>query len=359
LVSYNLFMKQAVLYERLKDKKARCLACSWYCRIALSQTGVCATRYNQDGRLYSLVYGKAIGLHLDQVEKKPLFHFYPGETLLSFGTAGCNFGCLFCQNWEMSNLVKSLKLKVKSLKEGLLGFINRMSVKITPKEIIEMAVERKAKGVAYTYNEPAIFVEFAYDCMALAKKKGLKNVFVSNGFESKESFDYIKDYLDAINIDLKSIQPEFYQKICQAKIEPVKENIKRYFQAGIETEVTTLVIPGYNDKEEEFKSIAKFLGSVSKDIPWHISAFYPAYKMVEVPPTPLETLIKAYEIGQKAGLNYVYIGNVYDPKRSSTYCPRCGEVLIEREGYQTRTVSLDKKKSSCQKCGEKIYGKFN
>jgi len=350
-------MKLAKLYQPLKDKRVRCLACSWYCKISSGQTGICATRYNQDGKLYSLVYGQAIGLHLDPVEKKPLFHFYPGQRLLSFGTVGCNFGCLFCQNWEMSQINKMSNVKCQMSKLNTL--IEQMSEEITPKEIVEMAVKEGAIGIAYTYNEPAVFVEFAHDCMARAKKKGLKNVFVSNGFESKETFDYIKDYLDAINIDLKSNRREFYQKICFSKIEPVKENIKRYFQAGIETEVTTLVIPGYNDSQEELESIAQFLFSISPDVPWHISAFYPAYKMLDVSPTPVEKLVEAYEIGKKVGLKYIYMGNVYDPKRSSTFCPKCGELLIKREGYQVEIIGLNSKKGSCQSCGEKIYGRFS
>jgi pyruvate formate lyase activating enzyme len=355
-------MKKAVLYEKLADQKVRCLACSWYCQIAPNQVGICATRYNQKGDLYSLVYGWAIGLHLDPVEKKPLYHFYPGERLLSFGTVGCNFGCLFCQNWEMSQINKfqipnskfqrNTQYKIHNLKQ----LIEKMSQKVTPKEIVEMAFKMGAKGIAYTYNEPAIFIEFAHDCMVLAKKKGLKNVFVSNGFESKESFNYIKDYLDAINIDLKSFRPEFYQKICLSKIEPVKENIKRYFEAGIETEVTTLIIPGHNDSQEELEQIAQFLASISQDIPWHISAFYPAYKMLDVPPTPVEKLILAYEIGKKAGLKYIYVGNVYDPLRSSTYCPKCQNLLIKRQGYQTEIIGL--LANRCQKCQERIYGVF-
>lgn len=349
-------MKKAVLFEKLKNNFVRCLACSWYCQIAPDQLGICTTRYNQDGELYSLVYGQAIGLHNDPVEKKPLYHFYPGTNLFSFGTVGCNFGCLFCQNWEMSNLVKNSKLKVKSLKKEILDFIQSMSQKITPKKIVETAINSGAKGIAYTYNEPAIFVEFAYDCMVLAKKKGLVNVFVSNGFESKESFDYIKGCLDGINIDLKSFQPSFYQKICLSKIEPVKENIKKYFRAGIETEVTTLIIPGYNDSEKELTQIAKFLFKISPDLPWHISVFYPAYKMLDVPPTSVETLIRAYEIGKKTGLNYVYVGNVYDPKRSSTYCPKCKNLLIERNGYQVAVVGMEK--GRCKNCGEEIYGKY-
>ncbi len=348
-------MREAVLYEKLSDERVRCLACSWYCRIASNQLGICATRYNEKGKLYSMVYGYAIGLHLDPVEKKPLFHFYPGSTLLSFGTVGCNFGCLFCQNWQMSQInklkIKNQKLKIK---KTLQEIIKKLSQKITPRKIVQMALEMNAKGIAYTYNEPAIFVEFAYDCMRLAKKKGLKNVFVSNGFESKETFNYIKDYLDAINIDLKSIRQEFYQKICLAKIKPVKENIKRYFQTGIETEVTTLIISSLNDSNDELKEIAEFLKNISSDLPWHISAFYPAYRLTDISPTSISSLMRAYEIGKKVGLNYIYVGNVYDPQRSATYCPQCNNLLIKRDNYQGEVVGM--KNNQCLKCGYKIYG---
>lgn len=362
-------MKLAELYQKEKNNLVRCLACSWYCRIYPRQVGICGTRYNQKGKLYSLVYGKAIGLHLDPVEKKPLYHFYPGERLLSFGTVGCNFGCLFCQNWEMSQINKfqipnsnnqaNSKFQFSKRLKNINQIINQISTMISPKKIVEMAVKEGAVGIAYTYNEPAIFVEFAHDCMILAKKRGLKNVFVSNGFESEETFDYIKDYLDTINIDLKSFRSNFYQKICLAKIEPVIKNIKRYYQAGIETEVTTLIITGENDSKEELQSIAKFLLSISPDIPWHISAFYPAYKMLDLPPTPVKKLIEAHKLGKKVGLKYIYVGNVYDPLRSSTFCPKCHKLLIERVGYQTRIVGLEAKKGICQSCGEKIYGRFN
>ncbi|MCM8757630.1 MAG: AmmeMemoRadiSam system radical SAM enzyme, partial [Candidatus Omnitrophica bacterium] len=309
-----------------------------------------------------LVYGR--GLYGLRPPKSPIFVGDSGTTfrLLCGVLAGQDFSSVLTAGKSLSRrpmlrVTQPLRMmgariisesKIKNLKEGLMNFIQSMSEKITPKEIVEMAVRSGAKGIAYTYNEPAIFVEFAHDCMVLAKKRGLVNVFVSNGFESKESFNYIKDYLDAINIDLKSFNPEFYQKICLSKIEPVKENIKKYFQAGIETEVTTLIIPGKNDSREELTQIARFLAEISKDIPWHISAFYPAYKMLDVPPTPIETLIEAYEIGKKMGLKYVYVGNVYDPKRSSTFCPKCGALLIERNGYLVRIVGL--KGGRCFKC---------
>jgi len=354
-------MKQATLYQKIEGNKVKCLACSWYCKIQPNNVGVCATRLNKNGILYSLVYGKAIGLHLDPVEKKPLYHFLPAAKILSFGTVGCNFGCLFCQNWEMSqiNKVQSSKFKVQNLEEELVKLIDEMSTTISPIEIVDLAIKQRADGIAYTYNEPAIFAEFTLATAKIAKKKGLKNVYVSNGFESIETFNYVKDYIDAINIDLKSFRTEFYQQICKAKIVPVLENIKRFFAAGIETEITTLIIPGQNDNKEELTAIANFLVGISRDIPWHISAFFPAYKMNDISPTPYETLIKAYDIGKKAGLHYVYVGNVADTPRSSTYCPKCNNLLIARDGYDVEIKNIDIKFGRCKKCKEKIYGVWN
>lgn len=352
-------MKKAILYKKISDNRVKCLACSWYCNIAPGLTGICGTRLNKEGILYSLVYGKAIGLHLDPVEKKPLYHFLPNSKLLSFGTVGCNFGCLFCQNWEMSQINKNQELRIKNQEEELVNLIDQMSVTISPVEIVNLALKQKAEGIAYTYNEPAIFAEFTLDTAKLAKKKGLKNVYVSNGFESKETFNLIKNYIDAINIDLKSFRSEFYQKVCKAKIEPVLENIKKFFTAGIEIEITTLIIPGYNDSRKELTEIANFLSSVSSDIPWHISAFHPSYKMMEVPVTSYQILIDAYNIGKKAGLNYVYVGNILDETRSSTACPKCQTLLVLRDGYHVEIKNINLKTGRCQNCGEKIYGVWN
>lgn len=351
-------MQKAVLFEKLPQQKVRCTACSWYCTISPHNTGICRTRFNKNGYLYSLVYGKAVGLHLDPVEKKPLYHFLPGSTFLSFGTAGCNFACDFCQNWDMSQTNKNLNydLRFKNYESNLIKNIDKISENISPKEIVELAIKLKADGIAYTYNEPAIFAEFTHDTAKIARENGLKNVYVSNGYESKETFTYVKNYIDAINIDLKSFSQEFYQRICHAKIAPVKENIKRFFASGIETEVTTLIIPGKNDSPKELNSIAKFLYQISPNIPWHISAFYPAYKMMDVVSTPHETLVKAYDIGKKIGLKYIYLGNLPDDKRSGTFCPKCKELMIKRSGYDIEVINI--KNGKCNKCGEKIYGVF-
>jgi pyruvate formate lyase activating enzyme len=354
-------VKTATLFRKSGKSVTQCTACSWYCRITPGNVGVCGTRLNKNGILYSLVYGKATGLAVDPVEKKPLNHFLPGSSILSFGTAGCNFGCEFCQNAWMSQITK-FKIKSEKLKvniDEIIKRINSLSTEFTSEEIVEEALRTGCRGIAYTYNEPAIFIEYARDTARLAKKKGLANIFVSNGFESAETFEYIKSYLDAINIDLKSFRNDFYRKICHAKIAPVLENIKRYFEAGIETEVTTLIIPGHNDTDEELTDIADFLVSVSPDIPWHISAFRPEYKMPDVPETPAETLMNAYRIGKKAGLHYIYVGNILDPRHSSTYCPVCSELLIERIYYDTGIKNIDINTGKCKKCGEKIYGVWN
>ncbi len=352
-------MKKAVIYKKLSNKVVECLACSWYCKIPENMVGLCATRYNMGGNLYSLVYGRPVGLAIDPVEKKPLYHFLPGSKILSFGTVGCNFGCLFCQNFEMSqtnkNVIKNIKNK-KYLKKTLDKIIDQFSSQMSPIQIIKLALKNQVQGIAYTYNEPAIFVEFAYETAKLAKRYGLKNIYVSNGFESPEAFSYIKKYLDAINIDLKSFRNEFYNKICFSKIEPVLKNIKIFFKSGIETEITTLIIPTLNDSLEELQDIAKFLASISKDIPWHISAFYPAYKMISFPPTPHETLDKAYKIGLDQGLKYIYQGNVYNPEKSSTFCPKCKILLIKRENYDVSIEKIDLKNGRCLNCHEKIYG---
>ncbi len=351
-------LKKAELVEQLANHLVVCRACSWYCKIASGQVGICATRYNRKGELISLVYGKAIGLNLDPVEKKPLYHFFPGERLLSFGTVGCNFGCLFCQNWEMSQINKTMSKRFKGEQRlrQLTKLVDQMSETVTPKEIVDLAKRKGAIGIAYTYNEPAIFAEFAYATMVIAKKNRLKNVFVSNGYESVECFNYIKNYLDGINIDLKSSRADFYHQICKGRIEPVKENISRYFKSGIETEVTTLVIPGLNDSEKELKDIAEFLIKISPEIPWHLSAFYPAYQMTDLPPTSAAKLVSGYMIGKQVGLSHVYIGNIIDWKHASTYCPACNQLLIKRDGYLIEFINF--KKGRCGQCGNLIYGQW-
>jgi len=286
-------MKLAELYKKEKNK-IRCLACSHKCLISENSTGICGVRRNIKNKLYLLVYGKVAAMNVDPIEKKPLYHFLPGTRSFSIGTVGCNFKCDFCQNFEISQAPKRGTIFGKE---------------ISPEEIVKRAIQTKCKSISYTYTEPAIFIEFVKDVAIIAKKKKLKNVLVTNGYFTKESFDYIKDYADAMNIDLKSFNEDFYRKYCGGELKPVLDTIKRAHEKGIHIELTTLVIPTLNDSEKEFEKIAKFIASVDKNIPWHISRFFPMYKMLNREITPLETLRRAEGIGKKY-LNYVHIGNV-------------------------------------------------
>ncbi|MBI4999328.1 AmmeMemoRadiSam system radical SAM enzyme, partial [Candidatus Gottesmanbacteria bacterium] len=313
-------LKEAILYRKLKDNSVRCHLCSHRCLIPDGKRGLCSVRENHKGRLYSLVYGLAIAANVDPIEKKPLFHFQPGSLSFSIATAGCNFRCQFCQNWDISQISK-----------GLQGQI--IGKKLPPEEIVKKALETDCRSIAYTYTEPTIFFEYAYDTAKLAKKKGLANVFVTNGYQTPETIKEMAKFVDAANIDLKSFSDEFYQKICGARLAPVLEAIKLMYKAGIWLEITTLVVPGQNDSEKELNQIAKFIAKVDKNIPWHISRFHPEYKMLDAEPTPIETLEKAYQIGKKAGLNYVYLGNVITETRENTYCPKCENLAIKRVGY--------------------------
>ncbi len=337
------------LFKKLDHNWIQCLACHWYCRIPPGKIGICGVRENLNGKLNLMVENQAVGLHPDPVEKKPLYHFLPGSKALSFGTLGCNFACDFCQNWFQSQSPK------RKTRKEVLRLISQYSENISPKQIVKLAQDLNCLSIAYTYNEPAVFIEYALATMAEAKKAGLKNVFVTNGFESKESFELAKDYLDAANIDLKSFKPDFYQKICHAKIEPVLENIKRYFQAGVWIELTTLVIPGLNDSVFELEQIAKFIAGISQDIPWHTTAFHPDFKMLDKKPTGLAKLKQAWQIGKKAGLKYVYTGNVFDPQHSATFCPSCGKLLISRNEFFVANV-VGIKEGKCQYCQAKIAG---
>jgi pyruvate formate lyase activating enzyme len=343
-------MKKARLYQKLPKKMVRCQACSWHCQLAPGKTGICGVRQNLNGDLYLLVYGQALGMQADPMEKKPLFHFLPGQSVLSFGTFGCDFDCQFCQNWEQSQSTKKIP------PQDQVQFINQYSQEFSPQEIVNLAQKQHLPAIAYTYNEPAVFFEYALDTMKLAKKAGLKNVFVSNGFESEQTFKQLKGYLDAINIDLKSFQPEFYQRICKAKLEPVLANIKKFFHAGIWVEITTLIIDGHNDSSQELNKIARFIRSVSPNIPWHVTACHPDYQMLDIKPTPARTLFKAYDIGKKCGLNFVYVGNILDTKHSATYCPYCQAELVSRSWHQTKIIKLDLKTGKCKSCHKKIPG---
>jgi pyruvate formate lyase activating enzyme len=312
-------MKEAMFYEKLEKLKVRCFLCSHYCVIIEGKRGRCGARENRKGILYSLVYGKLISVNIDPIEKKPLFHFYPASSSMSIATAGCNFKCKHCQNYDISQYTKK--------------HADIPGESITPRKVVDAAERAGCKSISYTYTEPTIFFEFAYDCARLAHKRGIKNVFVSNGYTSPEAVRAIAPYLDGNDIDLKG-GDEFYRTVCGAKLQPVLDTIKLMNELGVWVEVTTLIIPSYNDSDKVLSEIIEFIKSVDSSIPWHVSQFYPTYKLLDQQRTPLETLRRAREMGLKKGLKYVYEGNVPGEGGENTYCPKCGELLIERFGYQ-------------------------
>lgn len=332
-------MKEALFYEKLPDNKVKCGLCNHHCVISPQSRGICGVRENRDGKLFTLVYGKVIAYHIDPIEKKPLFHFYPGSASYSIATVGCNFHCLHCQNYTISQYPKFY--------DDIAGET------FTPEDVINEARTSGCRSISYTYTEPTIFLEFAYDCMVLAHKERLKNVFVSNGYMSKEALKFIAPYLDAINVDLKG-DDEFYKKICGARLNPVLDNIKLLKELGIWVEVTTLIIPELNDSDDFLKKTANFLASIDPSIPWHVTQFYPTYKLLDKPRTPIETIKRAREIGFNEGLKFVYTGNVPGEGGENTYCPNCKQLIIERFGFFINKINI--KESRCLNCGTPIEG---
>lgn len=333
-------MKEAYLYQKLKEKKVRCGVCSHRCLISSGKQGFCQVRENKNGKLYNLVYQKACAKNVDPIEKKPLYHFQPGSYSLSIATVGCNFRCLHCQNWDISQYLLISKTGAEILGEDL-----------PPKRIVEEAIKNNCRSISYTYTEPTIFLEYALDTMKLAKDSDLKNVWVSNGYMTKKVIELITPYLDAINIDLKSSSEDFYQRYCSAHLAPVLENLKLLKKKKIHLEVTTLVIPTLNDTDKEFKEIADFISrELDPETPWHISRFFPAYRVLTYPVTPLEILIRAQKIGLKTGLKYVYLGNVVDQIGNDTLCPKCNSLMIKRTGYEIERFDKDGYCSKCRTC---------
>lgn len=332
-----------MLWEPIGEGRVRCKLCAHQCQIAPGSRGLCMVRENRDGTLYTLVYDRIISQALDPIEKKPLFHFLPGAPALSIATVGCNFRCEFCQNWEISQYPRE---------HG--GAI--LGERIPPEELVAQAKSAGAPIIAYTYTEPTVFFELAYEAAQLARKQGIRNVFVSNGYLSQEAAREIAPYLDGVNIDLKSFSDEFYRRHCGASLQPVLDTIERMVNLGVWVEVTTLVIPGWNDSEEELSWLAQFLRGVSPDIPWHISRFIPAYRVHDRPPTPMGTLVRAREIGLSAGLKYVYLGNV-PGEGEDTQCPSCGAILIRRHGFYVMENRVQE--GRCPGCGTEIAGRWS
>jgi pyruvate formate lyase activating enzyme len=333
-------LKEAVLAESVAGGKVRCSLCNFRCLINTGDVGHCRVRKNIDGKLYSLNYHRLCAANIDPIEKKPLFHFQPGSKSFSIAALGCNFQCQFCQNWQISQVDP--------------GQISGTE-KTEPEKIVASAMAGRCKSIAYTYTEPTIFMEICNDCGTLAKKKGLANIFVSNGYMTKEAIDFASGWLDGINIDLKSFRDDYYKNLCGAKLAPVLNTIEHIARnTNIWLEITTLVVPGANDSDDELRQIAEFIAGLNCDIPWHISRFYPQYKYTDSAPTSGETLQRAYEIAKKAGLHYIYIGNLPIAKTENTYCPKCDKLLIERLGYTIKADTL--KKEACPDCETTIAG---
>ncbi len=335
-------MKEAILYERLDNQVVQCNLCNHRCKIKPDKVGICHVRLNKDGTLFSLVYGKIIAQHVDPIEKKPLFHFLPGSRSLSIGTVGCNFQCDFCQNYEISQYPR-----LEGRVEGQ---------ETTPEDIVSAAIATRSQSISYTYNEPTVFFEFAHDCAKIAVRHGLKNVFVSNGYMTIETLDAIYPDLHGANIDLKAFRDEFYRRHCKARLGAVLDTLKHLKKQKVWLEVTTLIIPGENDDPAELKDIANFIhDELGSETPWHVTRFYPRFQLLTRPPTPVETLRKAYEIGKQAGLKYVYTGNVPGEDGEKTFCWQCGELLIDRFGFGIMNYRLTTE-ARCPKCGAKIDG---
>ncbi len=330
-------MKKAYLFEKLNsEKRVKCLNCSHYCIIGPNERGLCIVRENIDGELYVLNYSKAVAINIDPIEKKPFFHFLPGTNCLSIAAAGCNFKCLNCQNYDISQGFK---------RKGVIP-----GKKISAQKVVEMAVEKNLPSISYTYTEPTVFLEYALDTMKKAKKKKIKNSFVSNGFLSKESAQAIIPYLDAINIDIKSFSDDFYRHVCSARLEPVLRTAELMKKSGVWVEITTLIIPSLSDSEKMLENIAEFINKkLGPETPWHVTGFSGkiSYKLNHLPDTSVDTLKKAYEIGKSSGLKYVYTGNIPGLPSEDTFCPECQSLMVDRTGYN---VFRYDEKGFCSKC---------
>ncbi len=334
-------MKEASFYEKLEDDKVLCGLCKHRCRIGEGARGICGVRVNKGGLLYTLVYAMPCSTHVDPIEKKPLYHFFPGSKAFSVATVGCNFRCRHCQNHEISQMSADAKCIAGERMEA--------------REIVDMAVKAGCRSISYTYTEPTMFYEYAFDIAKLAREKGIFNNFVTNGYIEEEPLRAIRPFLDGANIDLKGFSEGFYKKVCAADLAKVMETIRLYKSLGIWIELTTLVIPGYNDDENELRGIARFIKTdLGAEVPWHVSAFYPTYKLLDAGRTPAGTLVRARQIGLDEGLRYVYVGNIPGLEGEHTYCHACKKAVIKRYGYAISDYQV--KDGACAFCGAVIDG---
>ncbi len=332
---------RAALWEPWRGSdRVHCFLCAHHCRIAPGEWGLCGVRQNIDGILHTLVYGCPVSTAVDPIEKKPLFHFLPGTLSFSLATVGCNLTCRFCQNAEISQMPRD---------EGRI-----VGHPLSPEQVVSMARRSGCSSISYTYTEPTIFYEYARDCARLASAAGLKNVFVTNGYMTRQMLADIDGDLHAANVDLKAFSDEFYHTMTGARLKPVLDSIRRLHDMGVWLEVTTLLVPGHNDHADELRRLARFLVSVSPDIPWHVSRFYPTYRLVDVPPTPRTSVETAMAIGHEEGIRYIYAGNMPGHGSESTVCPACGEVVLERQGF---VVARDRSvRGCCPACGAPVAG---
>jgi pyruvate formate lyase activating enzyme len=329
-------IKEGVLFDQLPDNKVKCHVCSHRCTIAEGKVGICGTRKNIDGKIHTLIYNTVSSEAVDPIEKKPLYHFLPGTLSYSLGTIGCNFRCEHCQNWNISQ-----EYAYTGTKE------------ITPEEAIKNALEKRCKSISWTYNEPAIWHEYTYDSAVLAKKAGLKTIYVTNGYITPEALRRMAPYLDAFRVDIKSFSEDFYRKICGARLAPVLESTKLAKELGMHVEVITLVIPTKNDSREEIAQIVRWVrDNLGVDTPMHFTRFHPMYRMDDLPSTPTDTLEMAHDIAKKEGMRFVYTGNVPGHKYENTYCPKCNALLIERRDFAVSAMRI--KDGKCPECGEGV-----
>jgi pyruvate formate lyase activating enzyme len=333
---------EALLYVKEEENTVRCALCAHRCRIAPGSRGVCGVRENRAGILTSLVYGMVIAENCDPIEKKPLFHVLPGSHSFSIATAGCNFHCTFCQNHEISQIPREEK--------------RIAGRELAPAAIVELALRSGSRSIAYTYTEPTVYFELAYETAGIAREKGLKNVFVTNGYMTEEMLELLAPRLDAANVDLKAFRDDFYREQCGTRLQPVLDSLRKMKELGIWVEVTTLLIPDLNDREEELLDLAGFILSLGAETPWHISRFHPRYRMTERPPTPAASIHRAIRIGKSIGLRYVYSGNIAGDRGENTSCAHCGHLLIGRCGFAVER--LDLKGSDCPQCGTPLDGIF-
>jgi pyruvate formate lyase activating enzyme len=342
--------KEALFYERLPDGKVRCTLCPQNCKIAPGKAGFCGARKNIDGTLYTLIYNKVSSIAMDPIEKKPLYHFYPGTQVLSVGTYGCNMHCGHCQNWHIShNALEETTHKSKHIGENSIG-------ELTPEQLIKVALQNNAQGLAWTYNEPSVWFGYTLDCAKLAKQNHLYTVYVTNAYLNLEPLDMIGPYLDAYRVDLKGFSNTLYRKLCKAPdfgpVLAAAERAKKKWDMHIE--IVTNIIPTMNDSEEELTAIAKWIKEgLGDETPWHVTRFQPYLEYKHLSATPIETLERAREIAIKEGLKFVYIGNVYGHLAESSYCPSCDKVLIERAGYQVSGININPN-STCKFCGYRL-----